>query len=44
MGIGSNKVYWGRATRKPDIIVKLEFGEWLKSKGWVEALHPVVLE
>ncbi len=41
---GSNKVYWGRATRKPDIIVKLEFGEWLKSKGWVEALHPVVLE
>lgn len=41
---GANKVYWGRATRKPDSIVKVEFGEWLKSKGWVEELHPVVLE
>lgn len=41
---GTNKAYWGRPTRKPDIITRVEFGEWLKSKGWVEELHPVKLE
>lgn len=41
---GPNKVYWGRATRKPNIILRVEFGEWLKSKGWVEQLYPVMLE
>lgn len=41
---GTNKAYWGRPTRKPDIIARVEFEEWLKSKGWVEALHLVALE
>ncbi len=41
---GANKVYWGTGTRKPNIILRIEFGEWLLSKGWLKELMPVILE
>ncbi len=41
---GANKTNYGYATRKPDIIVRRAFAEWLKSYGLIDTMVPVLLE